>query len=183
LNGDTKRWSNWLAFALVLIAVAMRLLPHPPNFTPVAAIALFSGAIFKKKYFVILPLLAMLFSDLYIGFAEFWVTFSIYLSFVLIYLIGRSLGKHRNYINTFLATVSGSIVFFVLTNFAVWTGTAWYEKTWAGLVSCFWLAIPFFRNTIAGDLFFVALFFGLYELVNYYVLEKSQHLEKIQIRK
>ena len=136
LSGDTKVWSKLLAVGLVTLVVAIRLLPHPPNFTPVAAIALFSGVYFKEKYWLVLPLGAMLLSDLYIGFAEFWVSFSVYFCFAVIYLIGYFLKERRNFVNIFLGTISGSIVFFLVTNFAVWAATGWYNKSWDGFARC-----------------------------------------------
>jgi len=151
----------------------MRLVPHLPNFTPIAALGLFGGTYLNKKYALFVPLLAMLFSDIVIGFAGFWVTFSVYFSFFLIGLIGLWLKNHKNLSNIAGASLTGSILFFLLTNFAVWAFTPWYPKSWDGLLKCYFLAIPFFRNTLLGDLFYVGLMFGLFELVRFVVRKRS----------
>jgi len=143
----------------------LRLLPHLPNFAPIAALGLFGGTYLNKKYALLVPLLAMLFSDYFIGFAPFWITFSVYFSFFLIGLLGLWLKNHKNLSNIIGASLFGSVLFFIITNFAVWAATPWYAKDLSGLTQCFLLAIPFFRNTILGDLFYVGVMFGLYELV------------------
>ena len=114
----------------------------------------------------------MFIADIFLGFAEFWVILSVYLSFALIGLLGLWLRKRKNVTNTVGATLSGSLLFFIISNFAVWIATPWYSKTFQGLVQCYWMAIPFFRNTILGDLFYVGVMFGLYELVNYLILRR-----------
>lgn len=178
------------AVLLILFAAFSRLIPHPANFTPVAAIALFSGVYLEKKYFFIIPVVAMLLSDLIIGFHStmIWV----YGSFVVIALVGLWLkshlparpsggsasqaGKKPAYILG--TTLFSSVLFFIVTNFGVWT-TGFYGYTFSGLVECYTMAIPFFRNTIGGDLLYVALMFGIYELVTRYV--KKSEFEKSSI--
>lgn len=150
------------AVILILFAAFSRLLPHPANFTPIAAIALFSGAYLDKKYLYIVPVAAMLLSDMVLGFHNtmIWV----YGSFVLIAFIGMWLKSHKRIGFIAGTTLVSSILFFVVTNFGMWT-TGYYGMTWNGLVECYTMAIPFFRNTIAGDLVYVALMFGVYELI------------------
>ena len=161
---------NWLAITLILLGIAMRLIPHPPNFAPIAAIGLFSGVYFSnRKYAFALPLLAMLVSDAIIGFAEIWITLAVYGSFAIAGLIGLWLKKNKNLTNTIGASLLASSAFFVITNLVVWLATPWYTKNVAGISQCFFLAIPFFRNTILGDLFYVGVLFGVYELVIYLV--------------
>ena len=152
------------AAALVLIAVAAfsRMLPHPSNFTPIAAIALFGGVYLDKRFAFIVPILAMLASDYVIGFygGMYWV----YGSFVLIGLIGIWLKNHKTPLLVLGGTLVSSILFFVITNFGVWmTPGSIYAHNWSGLIECYIAAIPFFRNTLGGDLLFVAVMFGLYE--------------------
>jgi len=161
-----------MAFFFVILGVILRLLPHPPNFAPIAALGLFGGVYLNKKYAVLIPLLAMFFSDIFIGFAGFWVTFSVYLSFFLIGLVGIWLRNHQNLPNIVGASLAGSIFFFVVTNFAVWAATPWYSKDLPGFIQCYLLAIPFFRNTLLGDLFYVGVMFGLYELVQFWIRKK-----------
>jgi len=158
-----------MAYFFVLAAVILRLIPHLPNFAPIAALALFGGTYLNKKYALILPLTAMFISDIFLGFASFWVSFSVYFSFVLIGFLGLWLKKNKTPSNIIGASLTGSVLFFIITNFAVWVATPWYSKNWEGLIKCYWLAIPFFRNTILGDLFYVGVLFGLYELINYLI--------------
>jgi len=154
-----------MVYFLIIIAALLRLIPHLPNFAPIAAIALFSAVYLNKKYALIVALCAMLISDAFLGFADFWVTVSVYSSFLLIGLVGFWLKKNKNPQNLIGASLSASIIFYLLTNFAVWAGTSWYPKTFAGLILCYEMAIPFFRNTIFGDLFYIGVLFGIYELV------------------
>ncbi len=149
---------------MIFIAAFVRLIPHPPNFAPVAAMALFGGAYFSKKWMAFLvPLVAMLVTDLILGFhATMW---AVYISFVLIVGIGMLMIKQKKVSNIFLASVSASVMFFVITNFAVWAAGLYYPKDLSGLVASYTAAIPFFHYTLLGDLFFVALMFGSYELV------------------
>ena len=149
---------------LVLAAALTRLLPHPPNFTAVGAIALFGGAYFNKKVFAFaVPLIAMLITDLIIGFHP--GMYAVYAAFALIVLIGMQLRENKKIMNIFLASVSASVSFFIITNFALWVTGNLYPKTGAGLAECFTAAIPFFSYTFVGDLFFVGIMFGAFEIV------------------
>jgi len=140
-------------FSFVLVAVLVRLLPHPPNVAPITATALFAGTFFDRKHWALLtPLLAMAFTDLFLGFSL--ITPVVYLSFLAITIIGMTLKKMN--VGTVLI---GSVVFFALTNLGVWL--LYYPLTPEGLTTCFTLAIPFFINSVLGDLFFSAvLLFG-----------------------
>ena len=132
--------------SLIALAVITRLLPHPPNVAPITAIALFGGSRFDdKKMAFLLPLLCMFISDIFLGFSV--ITPFVYLSFMMISYIGINSKKISN------GTILGSsTLFFLLTNFGVWM--MGYPFTLAGLVSCYTMALPFFVNTIIGDLFF-----------------------------
>jgi len=148
---------------MIFIAAFVRLLPHPPNFAPIAAMALFGGAYFNKKWAAFLiPLLAMFITDLFLGFhSTMW---AVYLSFILIVGIGMLMIKQKKVSGIFLASVSASVLFFVVTNFAVWAVGIFYPKDLSGLAASYTAAIPFFHYTLLGDLFFVVLMFGSYEL-------------------
>jgi len=148
---------------MVLAAAFVRLIPHPPNFAPIAAMALFGGAYFTKKWAAFLiPLAALFLTDLIIGFhGTMW---AVYLSFILIVMIGMMMIKKKKMSNIFLASVSSSVLFFVISNFGVWLTGPYYSKDIAGLSACYTAAIPFFHYTLLGDLFFVGLLFGAYEL-------------------
>ena len=135
-----------LVIGFVIMAVLIRLLPHPPNFTPITALALFGGTTFKNKWLGIsLPLIAMGLSDVYLGF--YGISYWVYGSFLLISILG-TIWKKIKVKNVFIA----SLIFFIITNFGVWL--MGYPKTIEGFVLCYTLAIPFFINSLLGDLFF-----------------------------
>lgn len=161
-----------IALFFILMAVISRFLPHFPNFTPIAAIALFGGVYFSKKIALILPIAAMLVSDIFIGFYEPLIMLSVYGSFVLSVLLGFWLKKHKNWFTVLGSALACSLVFFVITNFAVWAFSPWYAKTLSGLSQCYLMAIPFFRNTLLGDLFYVSVFFGAYEIVEVWIKQR-----------
>ena len=163
-----------IALIFILIGVGLRLLPHPPNFAPIAAIALFGGVYFSKKLAFILPLAAMAISDKFIGFYEPKLMASVYGSFLLCVLLGFWLKKHKKWYTIGGSAIISSITFFLITNFAVWAFTPWYAKTIFGLIQCYLMAIPFFKNTLLGDLFYVTIFFGNYEAVEIWIRKKFE---------
>lgn len=165
-----------LAVVFVAIGASMRLLPHAPNFAPIAAIALFGGVYFSRKIGLVLPIAAMLVSDLFIGFYSPWLMLTVYASFVLTVVLGHWLKKHKKWYAFAGSAIAAGVLFFVVTNFAVWLTSPWYAKTLAGLIQCYVMAIPFFRNTIMGNLFYVTVFFGAYELIVFYWRKKAQEL-------
>jgi hypothetical protein len=150
--------------SLILVAALSRLLPHPDNFTPITAMALAGGVYLEKRFALIVPLAALVISDLFIGFHN--TILFVYGSFIFIGLMGLWLKTHKTFFPVLGTALLSAIIFFVITNFGVWlTGGGWfYPKTWQGLVECYVMAIPFFRNTLAGDLVFTGVLFGLFEL-------------------
>lgn len=158
-------------FLIILFAVALRLLPHLPNFAPIAGMALFGGVYLNKKYALIVPLVAMFVSDIFIGFHS-GMPF-VYGSFLIIGLLGIWLRNNKKVKMIILATFSSSFIFFIITNFGVWLSGGLYPKTIDGLIQCYFYALPFFRNTIMGDMFYTGLFFGSYELLRYLLFKKS----------
>lgn len=156
----------YVAIALVLIAVgvSMRLLPHPANFAPIAAIAIFGGAVLPRKLAVWVPLGAMVVSDLFLGMHDtILVTWGCY---ALIALASSHWLRKPNLLRGVALTVGSSVSFFVVTNFAVWVVSGMYAHTWAGLAQCYYMALPFFRGTIAGDVVYTAVLFGIYALAS-----------------
>ena len=149
----------------VVVAAALRLVPHPPNFSPIGAMALFSGAYLGRRGAVALaaPLGALLLSDLVLGFYRGMPT--VYFSVALIVLIGALALKRVSPLRIGGAALVSSILFFVLTNFGMWLSSGFYPRTLAGLEACYVAAIPFFQNTVAGDLFYSALLFGGFALL------------------
>ncbi|HEY4799466.1 MAG TPA: DUF6580 family putative transport protein [Bacteroidia bacterium] len=156
----------FVTFAIVIAAIS-RLLPHPPNFTPIGAMALFGGAcLTNKRIALALPLIAMLISDILIGFHNTMIY--VYASFVLITFIGIYIRRNAKTSAIILASLISSVLFFLITNFGVWAA-AGFENGPAGLLSTYALGIPFFNhnlfgsffaNTIAGDLFWNGVLFG-----------------------
>jgi len=136
-----------LLIGFVIMAVLVRLLPHPPNFTPIIALALFGSTNFKNKWLGIsLPLIAMGISDMYLGF--YGISYWVYGSFFLISILGTYWKKIK-----VTNVLTSSLIFFIITNFGVWV-MGGYPKDITGLILCYTMAIPFFTNTIAGTLFF-----------------------------
>ncbi len=140
-------------FGFVLIAALTRLVPHPPNFAPITAMSLFAGAYFTRKQLAfIVPFLAMLISDLFLGF--YTISIFVYLSFAVI----TWMGQQKNRVTPKLVLL-GSVLFFLISNLGVWL--FYYPKTIDGLVTCFALAIPFFATSLLGDIFYsMILVFG-----------------------
>ena len=165
----SNKGSIVIFIALILVGIISRLLPHPANFTPMAALALFGGYYFKKEGKIILPLLALFISDCFLGFYDLKLMLVVYFCFFLNVILGSYLGNKKILGKAAILSVVGSIIFFVATNFAVWAFGNWYPHTASGLVACFYLAIPFFRNTLLGDLFFTFSLFSAYQLISNYV--------------
>ena len=148
-------------FIIILIGIAIlsRLIPHPPNFTPVTAIALFSTIHFKNKILTyLIPIICLFISDLILGLSM--VNLFVYLSFIAITFIGFKFQKINNY-----SILLSSTTFFILSNFGVWI--LGYPKTIEGLILCYYMALPFFVYTIMGDLFYsYAMKYGLKYALN-----------------
>lgn len=142
----------------------MRLVPHPPNMAPITAMALFGGIYLNKRYAILVPLATMLISDYFIGFHSLmlWV----YGSFALVGVFGIWLKNRKTFGIIFFASLLSSMLFFLITNFGVWVEGRMYPPTFNGLLMSYYMAIPFFRNTIIGDLLYTGVFFGAYELAN-----------------
>ena len=149
--------------SIILFAVILRLLPHPPNFAPITAMALFGGVYLNKKYALIVPIIAMLLSDIIIGFHD--TMFFVYLSFLLSGVIGLVIGKRKSIITITGGAILASILFYLITNFGVWLVSGMYPRTFAGLTRAYILALPFYKNTLTGDLFYTGLFSVSYELI------------------
>ena len=147
------------AISLIIILAFARLIPHPPNFTPIIAVAIISGYFFKNFNLSVLILLsAMLISDLFIGFYDNIIF--VYLSLIVITFIFHKISSNINFRNLFIYSFAGSVIFFVISNFGVWAlGSPGvqdiaYEKSLNGLIQCYVLAIPFFGNTFLSTVIF-----------------------------
>ena len=159
LRSENKR-EQWLGLGLILIGAGLRMLPHPDNFTPVTAIALFSGVVLPPSIALTLPLIVMISTDLIIGpHPLFWLVWG---AFSLVSLLGVWLRGNSKPRTVIFGTVAGSVLFFVLTNLGVFLFENMYPHTREGLARCFTMALPFFRNSLLGDLFYSAVFFGIF---------------------
>lgn len=151
---------------LIALGVAARLLPHAPNFTPIAAGALFAGTVLRIRPLAFaVPLGAMLISDAILGFDSSPMTLAIYALFALPALVAYLPRRARAPGMFAPAIVAYSLVFFAVTNFAVWAVSGLYPPTLAGLATCYAAALPFLPQTVIGDLFWAAVLFGGYALV------------------
>jgi len=144
---------------LILVLVLARLIPHPPNFTPIIAVAIMSGYLFKNIYLSFATLtIAMLLADSFIGFYD--NIFFVYVALLFIVYIFYKISKKINFKNLFIFSFAGSLIFFIVSNFGVWAlGSPGvydipYEQNLKGLMECYVLAIPFFKNTLISTLLF-----------------------------
>ncbi|MDX2190706.1 MAG: DUF6580 family putative transport protein [Bacteroidota bacterium] len=156
-------FKNIILVIMVGLAILSRLIPHPFNFTPIGALALFGTVYFNNKFTgAILTFCVMLISDFLIGFhsSMIWV----YGAFALICLIGIWLKDNLSIISTLTSSLLASITFFIITNFGVWVASGMYTMDYTGFIACYVAAIPFFGNTLGGDLFYVTILFGSFEL-------------------
>jgi hypothetical protein len=156
-----------LALVLIIgIMAAIRLLPHPPNFTPIAAMALFGGAYFSNRLLAFLvPLGAMVVSDLLLGFHGITMI-AVYFSFILTVVLGILLRKKPNLLTIPFMAIVSAVLFYLVTNFAVWIGSPIYPQDFSGLLGCYLFAIPFFHYTVLGNLVFTSILFGGVYLVS-----------------
>jgi hypothetical protein len=145
---------------IVFVAAALRIVPHPMNFAPIGALALFGGAYFSsKRAAFVIPLLSLVAGDIFIGFHRLMPY--VYASFLVSVAIGFWLRRKRPVSRVGAATLVGAIQFFLVSNFALWVSSIGsYTKTASGLMACYIAGIPYFWNTLAGDAFYVFLLFG-----------------------
>jgi len=160
---------------LVLIAALSRIIPHPYNFTPLSAIALFGAAHFKKGWQVVfIPILATWLSDLFINnviydspdFVWFYQGFYWqYGSYALIALLGIFSFAKVTPLRLIFTSFGAAIIFFLVSNFGVWIGSPIYPPTFSGLMACYAAGIPFFGGTLLGNLFYGVALFGLFHFL------------------
>ena len=169
---------QFLLVGLLLIAAFSRLIPHPPNFTALGAMALFGGAYIYNRFMVLLlPLGALWFSDIFLNnmvYSEFYDGFVlfptghvwVYASFILITLLARILLTSVNMRSVGLSGFSAALIFYLVSNFGVWTGGIMYPLTLDGLLTCYIAGLPFFGWTLLGNTFYCTVLFGCFELAN-----------------
>lgn len=175
---------------MVLLAAFSRLIPHPANFAPIGAMALFGVAYFSQRYIAfIMPIASMWLADLVLNnvvygqyfdhFVWFYHGFYwTYGAFVLIGLLGLVVLKKIMVQNLLLASILASIIFFLVSNFGVWVSTTMYPKDFSGLITCYAAGLPFFKNTLMGDLVYTGVLFGVFEFA-----QQRMPILKIQLNK
>lgn len=152
----------------IFIVAASRLFPHIPNFTPLAAMALFGGVYLSdKRLAFIVPLLALLISDIALQLLFGWgfhnTMIYVYIGFILTSFIGMLVKRNTSVLSVAAGSMISSILFFIITNFGVWAASG-YQMGLAGLEATYMLGIPFFAPTLVGDLFFNGILFGAFYL-------------------
>ena len=169
---------HFILAGLLILAAFSRLIPHPPNFTALGAMALFGGAyVSSRTLAIILPLAALWISDLilnnlvYTEFYQGFVLFSsghvwIYISFIVIVIVGKSTMKNITMKSVGLSGISASVIFFLLSNFGVWLGGMMYPLSLSGLISCYIAGLPFFGWTLVGNAFYCTMLFGSFEFAS-----------------
>lgn len=161
---ETRRNTIIIATVLVAVGATARLLPHEANFAPIAAMALFGAVYLKPKHALLIPFAALFISDLFLGFDSLNSRLSVYGAFLFVGLIGLAVRRRKNALTIVGGTLAGSIVFFLVTNFVFFYPPVMYSHDLAGQLTSYYNALPFFRGTLLGDLFYTGVFFGIYEL-------------------
>lgn len=159
------------------ISILWRLIPHWPNLTPFTALALYTGAQNRSLSGLLLPLVPLALTDLYFGLHG--TILFVYLSMSLITLLGQKF-NNRSPLTLAICSISGSSLFFVVTNLGVWLTSGLYPLTLSGLITAYTLALPFFQNAIIGDLLFTLVFFGCAGIMEYW---GSKKLARAEIKK
>jgi hypothetical protein len=152
-----------VACLLIALGILSRLIPHPPNFTPVAALAMFGSFYFGSwKLGTAVPVVSLVLSDIVLGMYEPSLMAAVYASSLVPLVFGRMLRQRLKPGRVLLCALCSSIAFYMTTNFAVWLFGSWYASDWNGLTTCFVAGIPFFRYTLTSDLLFSSAIFGTY---------------------
>ncbi|MBP9853728.1 MAG: hypothetical protein KBD53_02540 [Candidatus Omnitrophica bacterium] len=152
-----------LPILLIVLGVLSRVFMHFWNFTPILAIALFAGFYLSRRNAFIVPLITMIISDVILGFHD--TIFFTWGTILLISWIGLRLRENKSVKTVAFASVGSAIIFFIITNFAVWLVSGMYPKNWAGLTECYIAAIPYFRGTLLSTIIYTAVLFGGYEFL------------------
>jgi hypothetical protein len=151
---------------LIGLDVAARLMPHAPDFTPVAATALFAASVLRVRALAVLvPIAGMVLGDILLGSYDVRIMIAVYAALALPACVGALSSTLRRPLLILPILVSSALIFFLVTNFAVWAFSPMYSANAAGLVKCYVAALPFLRNMLTGDLFWGLLLFGGYWLV------------------
>ena len=159
------KYSVYFGLGLIILLALSRLIPHPPNFTPILGMAVFSGAIINRKIVAYLvPLAAMFISDLYLGLHSGMPI--IYFTLAICVLIGTFIESRVTILNSILGITAGVLIFYLITNFTVWYGSGMYENSFSGLITCYVMGLPFLQNTFISSILYGMGAFLIYDLIN-----------------
>ena len=161
-----RQRTGWLlAGGIVSLSIFGRLLPHPPNFTPLGGAAVFGGANLPRPWNYLVPIIVLALSDMVLGWHQTMIF--VYGSFLVAVWLGeRLLSQGASRAKIAAVSLANSTIFFLVTNFGVWYSTTLYPKTMAGLYQSYLMGLPFWRPTILADLIFTFGFFALYRLMH-----------------
>ncbi|MBX4204906.1 MAG: hypothetical protein KW788_01800 [Candidatus Doudnabacteria bacterium] len=163
-----------MAYIIILIGALLRVLPHAANFAPIGALALFGGVYLNRRVALLVPLMAMLISDFFIGFDSLQQRSIVYGSFLLIGLVGMLIRRKKNVATVVSGSLAASAIFFLVTNCVyLYSPDGIYGHTWAEQVRSYTNALPFLKPTLVSDLMYTGIFFGSYELVKAWARRKS----------
>ena len=160
---------------IIISAVLTRILPHPPNFAPITGIALFSGSQIKGINAFLLPLVIMFISDLLISFHSTMIY--VYGSFILIVLMAKLFKRNHSFVKLASISAASSVLFFLITNFGVWLSEDIYPKNLFGLEQSYVMGLPFFKNTLIGDLFYTFVLFYGFQFISL-LIKRSEPAKK-----
>lgn len=166
---------------IMILSIVVRVSRFLPNVSPVAAMAIWAGANYKKPWAYVMPLIVMLISDFMIGFYSFPIMVSVYLSFVLIAFLGHQLLRSTKPIKIITVSLLSSIIFYLVTNLAVWLFSGMYPLTLNGLVLCYYYALPFLRNTLLGDMAYSGAIFLAWQYSPFFLKLLARSAKLIRI--
>ncbi|MBI4436039.1 MAG: hypothetical protein HY590_01275 [Candidatus Omnitrophica bacterium] len=168
-----------MEYVLIVLAALVRVLPHPPNVTPVGAIALFGGAYLSRRFALLYPLAIMALSDFVLN-PMYGLPLMIpetpfvYGSFLITGCLGLWCRRYRSAAILYLASLISSILFYLITNFGTWLVSGLYPKNATGLLQCYVMAIPFFRNSLIGNFLWLSILLGVYRLAHRFLSDRSR---------
>lgn len=173
----SKRQIFLIIAGLIAIGIISRFVPHPWNATPLTAIMLVSSAYLGIRYSGIVLIAIMLASDFILGFYQWQMMFAVYASFALAGLIGLCMRKSKRVDFVLASAVGSSLIFFLVTNWAVWQFGTMYSPSLAGLMQSYIMALPFFKNALVGDIIYTFVLFGVvFALSSYFARPtKAEH--------
>ncbi|MFH1769507.1 MAG: DUF6580 family putative transport protein [Parcubacteria group bacterium] len=174
---ESNRNIIWIFVILMVLSALMRFVPHMPNVTPVGALALTAGLYLRRSWAVIPAILVMVFTDIFVGLYHPGIMLSVYGGFVIMALMA-STAKGESKTHMIAPVLAGSMMFFLITNAAVWWFSGFYEHTASGLMQSYTLALPFFRNSLIGNFVYTALFVAVIEYA--YAIQSNHATAKIR---